>query len=581
MNWFNNLTFLKKLMLSYGLMAAIAAVIGYFGYSGLLILGANQDALYKDRLVPIDNLSQANGDIMKVRGNLLAAISAPNESVRQLELSEQEKLIDETDNLITAYSKTVLVREEEEALPKLQESWGRYKTILHQAKSLIVEKKEDAATALLFSDEGLSAVRATIENFGQLLTVNRKIAAELDVSTDETRDSTTKQLFVCIIVGVAIALGLGYFISKSITTPVTQIIYQIDNADLNSQFNSRRADEIGMLQRSFDKFVGSIKSTLVQVSEATAAVASASSEISSSTEQMAAGSQEQTSQTSEVASAVEEMTKTIVENSRNAVETADTAKQARRSAEEGGKIVDETVSGMKRIADFVNQSAETVKALGKSSDAIGEIIAVIDDIADQTNLLALNAAIEAARAGEQGRGFAVVADEVRKLAERTTKATKEIAEMIKKIQSETVGAVQSMEIGTREVDNGISLADKAGSSLKAIVEVSVKVTDMVSQIAAASEEQSSASEQISKNVEAISSVTNQSAAGTQQIARAAEDLNRLTENLQQLVAAFNLDGNGSATETPLRQHLKQKPSAGQAEKSRLAVRANGKLVPHV
>jgi methyl-accepting chemotaxis protein len=222
---------------------------------------------------------------------------------------------------------------------------------------------------------------------------------------------------------------------------------------------------------------------------------------------------------------------------------------------------------MNRIASVVNQSAQTVRALGKSSDQIGEIIGVIDDIADQTNLLALNAAIEAARAGEQGRGFAVVADEVRKLAERTTKATKEIAGMIKQIQSETIGAVSAMEEGTKEVENGKMLADKAGISLREIVDVSQKVTDMVAQIAAASEQQSSASEQISKNVEAISSVTGQTASGTQQIARAAEDLNRLTENLQQLVGRFKLTG----------QQVDRRGAKSHHAPSSLVVRQNGTL----
>jgi methyl-accepting chemotaxis protein len=234
------------------------------------------------------------------------------------------------------------------------------------------------------------------------------------------------------------------------------------------------------------------------------------------------------------------MTKTILENSKNASQAAETAKKARQSAEQGGKVVGETVDGMKRIAGVVNRSAETVRELGRSSDQIGEIIGVIEDIANQTNLLALNAAIEAARAGEQGRGFAVVADEVRKLAERTTKATKEISGMIKKIQSDTTGAVASMEEGTSEVERGIGLADKAGASLQEIVGVSQKVTDMVAQIAAASEEQSASSEQISKNVEAISKVTSETAQGTQQIARAAEDLNRLTENLQRLIGTFTV-----------------------------------------
>jgi methyl-accepting chemotaxis protein len=196
---------------------------------------------------------------------------------------------------------------------------------------------------------------------------------------------------------------------------------------------------------------------------------------------------------------------------------------------------------MRRIADVVRQSAQTVRALGTSSDQIGEIISVIDDIADQTNLLALNAAIEAARAGDQGRGFAVVADEVRKLAERTTKATKEIAQMIRKIQGDTKDAVASMEEGTRQVDDGIRLADKAGSSLQSIVGISQQVTDMVSQIAVASEQQASMSQQISRNVEAITTVTSETASGTQQIARSADDLRRVADELQKLMGTFNLE----------------------------------------
>jgi methyl-accepting chemotaxis protein len=310
--------------------------------------------------------------------------------------------------------------------------------------------------------------------------------------------------------------------------------------DLTVRMQGDYRGDLQLIKESINKVGGSLEDALRKVSEAVSATATASTQISSSTEEMAAGAHEQTSQAGEVASAVEEMTKTILENSKNASVAAETAKQARVSAEQGGQVVGETVDGMRRIAGVVNKSAETVKELGRSSDQIGEIIGVIDDIADQTNLLALNAAIEAARAGEQGRGFAVVADEVRKLAERTTKATKEIAGMIKKIQSDTTGAVQSMEEGTSEVERGIALADRAGSSLKEIVGVSQKVTDMVTQIAAASEEQSSASEQISKNVESISKVTGETAQGTQQIARAAEGLNQLTNTLQDLIGQFKV-----------------------------------------
>ncbi len=350
-----------------------------------------------------------------------------------------------------------------------------------------------------------------------------------------------------------------------------KVLEKMSAGDLTVRVTGEYRGDYQVLKNSINTVGESLDKALQDVTHAVQATASASSEISSSTEQMAAGAQEQTSQASEVAGAVEEMTKTIMENSKNANQTADTAKQAKHSAEQGGKVVQETVTGMKRIAEVVKKSAETVQELGKSSNQIGEIIGVIDDIADQTNLLALNAAIEAARAGEQGRGFAVVADEVRKLAERTTKATKEIASMIKKIQSDTTGAVASMEEGTKEVDNGIKLADKAGSSLNEIVGVSQKVTDMVTQIAAASEQQSSASEQISKNVEAISTVTSQTASSTQQIARAAEDLNRLTENLQQLIANFKLSAEGTGYQGQRSQFKKE-------EKATIAVKANGSLV---
>ncbi len=327
--------------------------------------------------------------------------------------------------------------------------------------------------------------------------------------------------------------------------------------DLTVNLEIEKEDEIGKLFNGFNKSVENIGKLIVKLQEAVEATASASSQISSSSEEMAAGAQEQSAQTSEVASAVEEMTKTIFETSKNTSIAAETAKASGEKAKEGGKVVSETIGGMNKIAEVVSKSADTVFTLGQNSEKIGEIVQVIDDIADQTNLLALNAAIEAARAGEQGRGFAVVADEVRKLAERTTKATKEIAEMIKKIQKDTEEAVVSMKQGTEEVESGKKYAVKAGEVLSEIVSGAEKVTDIVVQVAAASEEQSAAAEQIGKNIEAINSVTQESSSGIQQIARAAEDLNRLTNNLQELISHFKIDDK---------------------EKSSFAVRKNGKIV---
>ncbi len=319
-----------------------------------------------------------------------------------------------------------------------------------------------------------------------------------------------------------------------------EVLSIMADGDLTIRVESDFKGDFKVIKSAINQLGESLSKVILQVSEAVQATASASSQISSSAEEMAAGAQEQSSQTNEVASAVEEMTKTILETTRNSGSAAQAAKKSGEIAKEGGRVVKQTIEGMNRVADVVHQSSVTVQALGKSSDQIGEIVQVINDIADQTNLLALNAAIEAARAGEQGRGFAVVADEVRKLAERTTKATKEIADMIKKIQHDTEGAVVSIHQGTEEVEKGKLLANKAGESLNEIITGADDVVDMAMQVAAASEEQSAAAEEISKNIEAINHVANESASGVQQIARAAEDLNRLTLNLQELITQFKV-----------------------------------------
>lgn len=289
-----------------------------------------------------------------------------------------------------------------------------------------------------------------------------------------------------------------------------------------------------------NKVATSLSEIIGQVKLSADELASSAEQISSSTVEMAAGASEQSSQTYEVVASIEEMTHTITDSTQNATIAATTAQNAGDKARNGGDVVEQTIEGINRIAEVVTTSAKTIEELGKSSDQIGEIIQVINEIADQTNLLALNAAIEAARAGEHGRGFAVVADEVRKLAERTTGATNEITTMIQRIQEDTSGAVGAIEKGKEEVERGKELAGDAGGALREIISNTDEVTSLINQLAAASEEQNATSQQISSNVELINNVTQQSTESTEQISRAAENLNNLTLNLQTVVNQFKL-----------------------------------------
>ncbi|MBU1101742.1 MAG: cache domain-containing protein [Bacteroidetes bacterium] len=299
-------------------------------------------------------------------------------------------------------------------------------------------------------------------------------------------------------------------------------------------------DDIGKLFNGFNRAIANINDMMSRVAEAVDATASASNEISASSEQMAAGAQEQSAQTAEVAAAVEQMAQTIIQTSQNASNSANSADTTSAQAKEGVKKLNENKAGIERITNSAQKTGTIIASLANKTDQIGEIAQVIDDIADQTNLLALNAAIEAARAGEQGRGFAVVADEVRKLAERTTKATSEIAETIKSIQNEAREANESMLEASESVKDAVRLTNETEKVFQSILESTNALSAEISQVAAASEEQSAGAEQISKNVEGINSVSQQNASSVQLVAQAAEDLNMLTNNLHNLIGNFKI-----------------------------------------
>ncbi|RJQ45442.1 MAG: methyl-accepting chemotaxis protein [Nitrospiraceae bacterium] len=369
----------------------------------------------------------------------------------------------------------------------------------------------------------------------------------LIINIGEVRDSATgSRVFILlmtiltvIIVIVAIYLtnrDYGYSISRIIDTAQS-----ISNGHLYlPEIKVKTHDEIEKLVDSINVMKNGLNQMIGNIKELSGRIYNVSDNLMSSSEIISKDTKEQVINTGKVANAVEMMSVVVFDVTQNSSIAAESAKEAADLARKGSEVVTETIYGMNRISDTVNQSAHTIEVLGKRSEQIGEIIKVINDIANQTNLLALNAAIEAARAGEQGRGFAVVADEVRKLAERTTAATNEIGEMIKSIQIETSNAVSAMHSATKEVESGVNLSNQADSSLKQIVTSVRSVTEMIQSIAVAARQQGSTGEDVSSTLQEIANENTQTADEASKYLETTQQLRLISQELTGLVSKFKI-----------------------------------------
>ncbi len=370
---------------------------------------------------------------------------------------------------------------------------------------------------------------------------------DLIIRQNKSRDADSAKSVTMIAAATALALMLSilaaWVITRQITTPLQEtleVVERVASGDLSRNLKVDRKDELGKLQATIQRMTVSLRELVGGIRDGVTQIASAAEELSAVTEQTSAGVNSQKVETDQVATAMHEMTATVQEVARNAEEASEAAVAADRQARDGERVVNEAIAQIERLASAVGNSSEAMGALKQESDKIGSVLDVIKSVAEQTNLLALNAAIEAARAGEAGRGFAVVADEVRSLAQRTQKSTEEIEALIAGLQSGTQQATTVMDSSRELSTSSVELTRRAGGSLESITKTVSAIQAMNQQIAAAAEEQSATAEEINRSIINVRDVSEQTSAASEETAASSVELARLGNHLQVLVSRFTV-----------------------------------------
>ena len=493
--------------------------------------------------------------------NAVARVSEIEKSLLQGESVSQfnsvidlSKLIQQARFQVRGYTYSAKVEAEQPALDAIANA-------LKNADSLRSQLPEQYSANLQEASDSLKAYLAAVSQFRDSQVASaaalKAMAEQGDLLFDRSKKLTASQTIIrdadaaqakfLLMLATALALVFGivaaWAITRQIVIPLSQtlkVAERVAAGDLTHDLVSQRQDELGQLQRAMQSMTMGLRDLIGGISDGVTQIASAAEELSAVTEQTSAGVNSQKVETDQVATAMNEMAATVQEVARNAEEASEAAVAADQQAREGDRVVGEAIAQIERLAGEVGNSTEAMGHLKRESDKIGSVLDVIKSVAQQTNLLALNAAIEAARAGEAGRGFAVVADEVRSLAQRTQKSTEEIEELIVGLQSGTQQVATIMDNSRSLTDSSVELTRRAGNALENITRTVSAIQAMNQQIATAAEQQSAVAEEINRSVLNVRDVSEQTAAASEETAASSTELARLGTHLQALVGRFRV-----------------------------------------
>lgn len=519
------------------------------------VFGLIQMAAVQDRLNEIVKVNDVEAQLVNdMRFSLLqrgvtlrnlVLLTKESEIRAEVErLQEQTKTYaDAEDKLNQMFSSfTETSKEEKSLFAQINEAKNTTMPLFKKLAELGLANKADEATKFLM-EEVRPAQRKWLDLLKDLADKEAQMSEETmrEAGADyvRARNITIALVIFALIVGAAISI----LITRSITLPIFEAVgfaSRVASGDLTSRIEVKSGDEVGKLMQALKDMNDNLNKLIRDARANSDEVSVAASELSIASSQVSASSQQQSAASSSMAAAVEEMTVSISQISDNASEAHDLSVQSRGRADEGGKIIHDTIAEMEKIAAAVTESAQMVHELSLHSEKITDIVKVIKEVAEQTNLLALNAAIEAARAGEQGRGFAVVADEVRKLAERTSQSTVEISAMIGKVQENIQSVTGSMQSGVERVKQGMTYANRAGESVKLINNDTQRIVSTVNDISSALREQRIATSEIAQSVEKVAQMAEENNAAVEETEKTSHRLEKLASTLRNTVSRFEV-----------------------------------------
>lgn len=539
MRWLLNLSIKYKIL--------SISIVGAVGFAAYLVFNAmaavnnaGRMASIRDVYFPVLEKADQNVTIFgQIRESMSAAAATADEDL----IYEADSLRDMTvenlgaiDTLSSAYqAETDAIRE---ALA----------TYYDDAKSLTMGMVKGTLEMGMASSR-IENMNAEMADYEKLLTdFSDKVHKQFTNATEEAESSANEALIIGIGIGIVLLLllgGIGAFVAFNVTANINNVVSSLKElaageGDLRRRLESKQQDEIGQLVQEFNGFVGNLQGLIQEIVGSIAKLSGSAEQMMLVTEQSNQGVRQQQTDVDQVATAMNEMTATVQEVARNTAEAASAARETSSEAESGRSIVNGAVNSINMLANEIENASAVIQRLAEDSDNIGTVLDVIKSIAEQTNLLALNAAIEAARAGEQGRGFAVVADEVRTLAQRTQQSTQEIQEIIEKLQAGAIEAVNVMNQSRTQAQSSVDQSNQADTSLVTITEMISRINDMNTQIASAAEEQSAVAEEVNRSIVAISQVSDQTAQNSQQIAVASEEMTAQTGQLHSMVSRFKV-----------------------------------------